>query len=331
MNTKKNIQQAGLPKKSTVSLTINGVVAIENKYLLFRTGDIVFAYPVSVDELSERNRFYATFFINSDGTKAIHPSGALINTRFSNIHRTDLGHSSSEIENAIQTIKKEQMKLYKFMCSDEIENSAHKYEISDIFHGLLYIYRNVDVNEDAESLLSIPDIDTQYLPKFMDSIESKGKLVVKLKADEEYQRRILSEDESITTRLTDTFSTVIDKNEIVNYEDLISNDNCLNGVKRIYNYLYEATEVSNKLYLRNILCAFTGVADLIAYRITGLRTMDEVRIQVEENEIDTWLLAHEEAEWDLLLKLIGRYKLNPNVSYTGEIRGCCNCSVYIQR
>lgn len=310
-----------ITKKSTVSLSIDGVPAIENKYLLFIKEDIVFAYPVNADELSMRNRFYATFFIKSDGKEAIYPSGALINTRFSNMHRTDLGHSFFEIENAVRTIKKEQMKLYKFMCSAEIENSAHKYEISDIFHGLLYIYRNFEVNEHTESLLSIPDIDTQYLPKFMDSLESRGKLVVKLKAVEEYQRRTPFEDESIITRLTDTFSTVAVKNEIVKYEDLISNDNCLSGVKRIYNYLYEASEGSNKLYLRNILCAFTGAAELIAYRITGLRSEDGENIQVEENEIDAWLLAHEEAEWDLLLKLIGRYKLNPNVSYTGEISG----------
>lgn len=287
-----------------------------SEYIVFTNGTTSLGFPLN-EELEGNNRIYSTYYIKSDDKPNMMPAGMIIDTASANIHRNDLGDNEKSISDAYQKIKKVFAELMWFMCSEEITSVQCLDEVSDVFHSLLYRYIDEDSEYYTESPFNIEGLDNQFLTKICGI--SKTDVVVH-KTEENYQKHTYYDKDSVGA-LTETYFEVIEKGNVIDYNELVDSDECIDGVSRIYRYLSENCDGDEKDYKTalRMLHFFPGVAEYITYAISG-----EYRSEVllTDQEIDKWLYSvknesPESFNQEIMLKLIGRYGLNAALSYDG--------------
>ena len=162
-------------------------------------------------------------------------------------------------------------------------------------------------------------MDNQYLPKIAGN--SKTDVVVH-KPLENYQKYTPLDTDSVTA-LTETYFKFIEKDNVTDYEELVDSDDCIDGVIKIYRYLYDEDYKNEENYktARTILHFFPGVAEYITYVISG-EYRDKAMLS--DQEIDQWLfqiksISPENFNQGILIKLIGRYNLNTALSFDGTL------------
>lgn len=289
------------------------------EYIVFTNGTTSLGFPLNT-ELEGNNRIYSTYYIKSDDKPNMMPVGMIIDTASANIHRNDLGDNEKSISDAYQKIVKIFTELMWFMCSEEITSVQCLNEVSDIFHSLLYRYIGKDCEYYKESPFNLEGLDNQYLPKKYSN--SKTDIVVH-KTEENYQKASYYDKDSVAA-LTETYFQVIEKDNVIDYNELVDSGECIDGVAKIYGYLSENCGGDEKDYetALRMLHFFPGVAEYITCVVSG-EYRDEPFLS--DLEIDQWLYElkntmGEKYNQDLYLKLIGRYELNPALAFDGKVK-----------
>lgn len=287
------------------------------EYVIFKHANISIGLPLSFDTEENHNRFYSTYYIKADASNRFLSTGMIIDTTFANIHRNDLGDNEKAIEDAYQKIQEEIIRVFQCMCSQEISSVQYLEDISNAFHYILYKYLDADKEQFKESPFNVVDLDNQYLPKITGF--SKSDIVVH-KTIENYQKATHLDNESVPA-LTALYFECIEKDNVIDYDELVESDDCLEGVSLVYEQLASSNTSENYKIAQEILHFFSDVAGYITYIISGERREEA---SLTDSEIDYWLsrLQKEQGDkyyQDLSLKLIGRYRLNAALAFDGSL------------
>lgn len=288
------------------------------KYVVFKRANMSIGIPLSfeTDENAD-NRFYSTYYIKADTSNRFLPTGMIIDTAFANIHRNDLGDSEKAIEDAYHKIQEEIIKVFQCMCSQEISSVQFLDDISNAFHYILYKYLDADIKKNEESPFNIVGLDNQYLPKISGSTKSD---IVVHEPIENYQKSTPLDSDSVPA-LTALYFECIERDNVVDYDELVGSDDCLRGVSLVYKLIASDDLSENYKIACEILHFFPDVAGYITYIISGERREEA---SLTDSEIDYWL-SHLQKELgdrynqNLSLKLIGRYKLNAALAFDGSL------------
>ncbi len=288
------------------------------EYVVFKRADMAIGISLSFEtEGNDNNRFYSTYYIKTDASNRFLPTGMIIDTTFANIHRNDLGDSEKEIEAAYHKIQEEIIKVFQCMCSQEISSVQYLDDISNAFHYILCKYLDADREIYKESPFNITGLDNQYLPKI--SGDTKSDIVVHEQL-ENYQKSTPLDSDSVPA-LTALYFECIEKDNVIDYAELVESDDCLDGVSLVYEQISSFNISENYKIAREILHFFPNVAGYITYKISGER---REKASLTDSEIDYWL-SHLQKELgdrynqDLSLKLIGRYQLNAALDFDGSL------------
>ncbi len=311
-NAKWNIRNAGL------NISLDDDEQSDYKYVVFKRSNMSIGIPLSfeTDENAD-NRFYSTYYIKADTSNRFLPTGMIIDTAFANIHRNDLGDSEKAIEDAYHKIQEEIIKVFRCMCSQEISSVQFLDDISNAFHYVLYQYLDADRETYEESPFNIVGLDNQYLPKISGSTKSD---IVVHEPIENYQKSTPLDSDSVPA-LTAMYFECIERDNVVDYNELAESDDCLRGVSMVYELIASDNSSENYKIVCKILHFFPDVAGYITYIISGERREEA---SLTDSEIDYWL-SHLQKELgdkynqDLSLKLIGRYKLNAALAFDGSL------------
>lgn len=302
--------------KTHLELVIDDTSTYEWDYLVFRQGKMSFAYAIVEEDRDENNRYYSTYFLKESGNE-LTKSGLLIDTSYSNMHRTDLGDNLEDIEVAKKAIIERLSIVYLVMTSPEAGKSSLAQEISDIFHWLLYQYRDIDTNEHMDSPLRIEVLTNQYLPKTQ--MGTVIPYVVRSQEKEPYMTYAYEEG-NISKEIAEVYHCFVEREETIDYSTLIDDEEVIAGVMNLY-WAIMQDQCSNQQRLLSILNLFPSVKNFIAFRISGEKPFSN---KVSDAAIDRWLIKckQEKPEYykeNYLLKLIGRYSLNTAIAYNGDI------------
>ncbi len=305
-----------------LAVNVDGYQHFDNTYLSMAQTDITFAYPLH-KELRENNRFYSTYYIKTDIQNRLLPMGVLINSKFANIHRNDLGDSEESIDRAYSVICKRFGKLYELFCSEQIEECGTlAISISDVFYSLLDRYIDYDRNIYTESPLNTEGLDTKYLPKIITG-ENKS-YVVKHDETEKYEIAAYAEG-NIEEELKSLYLSSVEKGDVYDLDYLTNSDKVILGVQRLFIKLSQHDDIDDALtinyeIIEDVVNYFKNVASFLGYRISGAKTNN-----VADAYIDRWLISLRDElgkyfNAQYFLKLVGRYKLNPAVEFDGSIK-----------
>ena len=287
-------------------------------YAVFKHASISLGIPLSIDsEDNDDNRFYSTYYIRSDTTNRLLPTGMIIDSPFANIHRNDLGDNEKAIDDAYQKISDAIILCFQCMCSPEITSVEYLDDISNAFHYILYKYLDADRESYEESPFNITGLDNQYLPKISGCTKSD---IVEHKLEENYEKSTPLDADSVPA-LTALYLECIEKDNVIDYDDLRDSEECLKWVSMVYEQVASGDISDNYKIAMEILHYFSEVAEYITYKISG-EYREEASLT--DTEIDYWLsdLKEELGENynpELCLKLIGRYHLNPALAFDGSL------------
>lgn len=287
-------------------------------YAVFKHASISIGIPLSIDsEDNDDNRFYSTYYIRSDITNRLLPTGMIIDSPFANIHRNDLGDSEKAIDDAYQKISDSIILCFQCMCSPEITSVEYLDDISNAFHYILYKYYDKDSESYEESPFNIIGLDNQFLPKISGCTKSD---IVKHKPEENYEKSTPLDAASVPA-LTSLYHECIERDNVIDYADLRDSDECLKWVALVYKQVALDDTSENYKTAREILHYFPSVAEYITYVITGDYREEAT---LSDTEIDFWLTQlNEKMEGnyypELCLKLIGRYRLNAALAFDGSL------------
>ena len=312
-NAKWNIRKVGL----CISADNDEFKACDYEYVVFNRANMTICIPLYFEEDEETaDRFYSTYFIKTDESSKFLPIGMLIDSKYVNIHRNDLGDSEKAIEEAYHKIQDEIIRVFRCMCSQEISSVQNLDDISNAFHYVIYRYLD-SAREFGESPLNISGLDNKYLPKISGC--SKSDIVVHIQ-EENYQKSTHLDKDSVHA-LTALYFESIEGNNVIDYNELVDSDDCLRGVSLVYEQIASDNASENYKIASEILHFFPDVAGYITYKISGERREEAT---LTDAEIDCWLslLRKELGEiynQDLCLKLIGRYQLNAALAFDGSL------------
>lgn len=288
------------------------------EYVIFKRTNMSIGIPLSFEtEHDDNNRFYSTYYIKADTSNRFLPTGMIIDTVFANIHRNDLGDSEKTIEDAYNKIQEELIRVFQCMCSQEISSVQYLDVISNAFHYVLYKYLGADRETYEESPLNIIGLDNQYLPKISGSTKSD---IVVHKTVENYQKSTPLDSDYVPA-LTALYFECIERDNVIDYDELAESNDCLRGVSLVYELIASDNSSENCKIAQDILHFFPDVAGYIIFIISGERREEAA---LTDSEIDYWL-SHLQKELgnrynqDLSLKLIGRYKLNAALAFDGSL------------
>ncbi len=288
------------------------------EYSVFKHANISIGIPLSVDtDENDDNRFYSTYYIRSDTANRFLPTGMIIDSPSANIHRNDLGDSEKAIEDAYQKISDTIIKCFQCMCSPKITSVKYLDDISNAFHYILYKYIDEDRETYEESPFNIIGLDNQYLPKISGCTKSD---IVEHKPEENYEKSTPLDADSVPA-LKALYLEYIERDNVIDYDDLIDSEECLKWVCQVYEQVASGDISDNYKIAMEILHYFSEVAEYITYKISG-EYREETALT--DTEIDCWLSELEEEigenyDPELCLKLIGRYRLNPALAFDGSL------------
>ncbi len=292
-------------------------VQSDYEYVVFKNDKISIGIPLSIEvEEDNANRFYSTYYIKTDSANRLLPIGMIVDSAFVNIHRNDLGDSEKAIEDAYYRIQDVIIRAFQCMCSSQISSLQCIDNISIAFHYVLFKYLDADKEQYEESPLNIIGLDNQYLPKTSGDRRSD---VVCHKSEENYQKSTPLDRDSVSA-LTDLYFECIERDNVIDYNELIESSRCISSVLLVYEQIASGNISENYIIAREILHFFPCVAEYITYVISGEYREEAI---LTDSEIDHWLYRLKEEMGDkydqgLCLKLIGRYQLNDALAFDGS-------------
>ena len=306
-------------------ILVDGRNCFEQEYVVFENEGIAFAFPNNCS-LEEQNRLYSTYYLKTDAKEQIRPLAMLVDTKYSNIHRNDVGDSEENIQKVYDKIKEKMLMLYSCMCSDQMELSKHRDRVSDVFHSILVRYMDADSSKYKESPLNCYELDNRFLPKKMhEQIHEGKKYIVVHEREEKYERAAYAEGD-IVCELKKTYLDFVEGENVFDYQDMVESQDCINGVQRLYKLLNDKSHESdfiqeNMKKIAVIVNYFERVQEFLVFIICDER---REKLIVTDAEIDRWLIKLEEKiETDfnpeMFLKLVGRYEINPAINFNGTV------------
>lgn len=308
-------------------ILVDGEKCFEQEYVVFENEGIAFAFPYNCS-LEEQNRLYSTYYLKTDTKKQIRPLSMLVDTKYSNIHRNDVGDSEENIQKVYDKIKEKMLMLYSCMCSDQMELSKHRDRVSDVFHSILVRYMDADSFQYKESPLNCYELDNRFLPKKMhEQIHEGKKYIVVHDREERYECAAYAEGD-IVRELKKTYLTFVEGKNVFDYQDMVESQDCISGVRRLYKLLNDKSHESdciqeNMKKVAEIVNYFEQVQEFLAFIICHER---REKLIVTDAEIDRWLIELEEKigtdfKPEMFLKLVGRYEINPAINFNGTVTG----------
>lgn len=309
-------------KKVCLSVILDHNLQQTKDYLVFIGDGLSFGFPIAA-ELSDKNRWYNTYYLKTDLQQQILPLGMLVDLGYSNIHRTDLGDSEESIGKVYQLVKEKMLQLYRCMCSESIAKLQCAKEISDVFHSLLARFLYVDKLQHMESPLNDLDLDNCFMFKTSDNARP---YVVVHQLKEYYDSTTYIEGD-ISRELRESYFYFVEKQEVIDFHTMMEEPPCINGVHRIYKLIDQASQqpipefAENIIQTAKIINYFKTVQSFLSYKISGEK---RDYCDVTDAEIDHWLLQMQKEAGRyfnpvIFLKLVGRYRLNSAISFDGTI------------
>lgn len=303
-----------------LKLDVDKINKYEKEYIVFSNNDISFAFPIS-EFSTDNNRIYSTYYLKADIQQQILPIGMLVDSKYANIHRNDVGDSEEKINEFYKKLRDHMKGLYEFMCSSEIATLSCIYAVSDVFHNIISRYLVVDIKEYPETPLVELYYTNTYLPKKIN--EKTKKYVINHKCKEAYDSASYQEG-NIVKELRENYFDFVEKKDAYDLQELIVSSECIYGVSKLYSMLSDQNNEipeQNRKIASIITNYFSSVEDFIVYEITQEHRDD---LFVSDAEIDNWLLRLKDEvgkyfDASMFLKLIGRYKLNDAIAYDGSI------------
>lgn len=304
-----------------LQLLIDGKASYERKYIIFNHNSISSAYAVGCVS-KEPNRMYSTYYLKADAQEQILPIGMLVDSKFANIHRNDVGDSEEKITQVYEKIRGYMKNLYGFMCSEEASRLSCSEDISDVFHNIVARYLTVEKNDHWETPLYDIYFDNAKLPKVHGEVAKS--YVVMHKSKEAYDNSSFQEGD-IIRELRENYFDYVEKKDAYDLHALLTNQKCIAGVKTVYTMLSDSSlDISkqNRESASKIINYFESVKSYMVYSISGERKEE---LLVTDAEIDNWLLDLKEQagkyfDAQLFLKFVGRYEINDAIAYDGSIR-----------
>ena len=317
----KNDEESWKTGEIKLQLLVDGNVSYERKYIIFSHDSISSAFAVGCFS-SGSNRMYSIYYLKADIQEQILPIGMLVDSKFTNIHRNDVGDSEEKITQVYEKIRRYMKNLYGFMCSEEASQLSCAEDISDVFHNIVARYLLVEKSEHWETPLYDVYFDNAKLPKLQG--EAAKSYVITHKSKETYDNSSFQEGD-ITRELRENYFDYIEKKDAYDLQALLSNQKCIAGVKTVYLKLSDNSldiPNQNRENAFKITNYFESVKAYMIYIISGER---KDALFVTDAEIDNWLLALKEQAGkyfnvQLFLKFVGRYEINDAIAYDGSIR-----------
>lgn len=304
-----------------VKLTVDSDMIYGKSYIVFTDSRISAAFPVS-DFSAECNRMYSTYYLKEDSQAQLLPIGMLIDSKYANIHRNDVGDSEEKIHAVYEKLRGYMKSLYGFMCSKEAAGLPCADAISDVFHHIVARYLTADWHDYGETPLHEAYYDNSFLPK--KTGEGTKTFVIAHKRKEAYDAASYQEGD-IVRELRENYFDFVEKKDAYDLEELKADQDTIYGVQKAYSLLSDhssAISEENRKAAAGIINYFASVGEYIVYDIAGEH---RDALFVSDAEIDNWLLRlKEEAgryfDAKMFLKLVGRYGLNGAIAYDGSIR-----------
>lgn len=317
----KNEEESWKTGEIKLQLLVDGNVSYERKYIIFSHDSISSAFSVGCFS-KEPNRMYSTYYLKADTQEQILPIGMLVDSKFANIHRNDVGDSEEKITQVYEKVRGYMKNLYGFMCSEEASYLSCAEDISDVFHNIIARYLLVEQSEYWETPLYDVYFQNAKLPKLQGEVPKS--YVIMHKSKEAYDNSSFQEGD-ITRELKENYFDYIEKKDAYDLYELLTNPKCIGGVKTVYSMLLDLSldiPNQNRESASKIVNFFESVKAYMVYAISGDRKDD---LLVTDSEIDNWLITLKEQTGkyfnaQLFLKFVGRYELNDAIAYDGSIR-----------
>lgn len=271
------------------------------------------AFPEKIKCGRGFSRYYETYYI-PDSEDSRKNYNILINSKYSSPDRTKLTDKNvEEKEIILEKIDEELDSVYVFLfgasCKD-LTNEIRLF-ISNVFHSMLV--KNMIDEENNLSFLSICikyGISNRYLLKFKNEEQQKKYLVYCRKEKEEYEKRLINQEISPESILNFINQEIL-SDDTLKYDK----DSLIEGsVSEAYDL---ASKEGESLELRRILNYAGDIRNLIYYRVKGEFCI-EGNPTLSDSEVDDWTDKLCD-KGRIGLTLIGRYKLHPHVSPSGDI------------
>lgn len=303
-----------------ILMSVDGTAHYQKSFIYFTNGEISSAFPLG--EISEiKNRMYSTYYLKEDTRQQLFPCESLFDTPYANIHRNDVGNSEESINQVYEKARNHMKSLYAVMCSRDAAGLKFALQISDVYHNFVARYLMVDRNKFTESPLNFPYCNNAFLPKMN---EASAKMYIVVHRDQEEYDLASYQERNIVRELRESYFEFVEKGNVYDLKQLLSNKNCVSGVKNVFTLIASQREdipPDNYLIASVILNYFASVAEYISYDVSKRRYSEAA---VTDSEIDLWLITLRERIGNyfnpvIFLKLIGRYKLNPAVAYDGTV------------
>lgn len=296
-------------------------VRYEKQYIVFSNNSISVAFPVS-EFSTDYNRMYSTYYLKADIKEQLLPIGMLVDSKYANIHRNDVGDSEEKINKVYDKLRGYMKNLYGFMCSEEIARLSCAEAVSDVFHNIVARYLMMDRKDYPETPLFEDYYSNSFLPK---KYKEKAKtFVIEHKRKEAYDSASYQEGD-IVKELKENYFEFVEKKNTYDLQELILDSECIYGVCKVYGLLSDqSNEIpeQNRVIASRITNYFSSVGEYLVYEICGEHREE---LFVSDAEIDSWLLGLQEEvgkyfDAGMFLKLVGRYGLNDAIAYDGSIR-----------
>lgn len=296
-------------------------VRYEKQYIVFSNNSISVAFPVS-EFSTDYNRMYSTYYLKADIKEQLLPIGMLVDSKYANIHRNDVGDSEEKINEVYDKLRGYMRSLYGFMCSEEVVDLSCAEAVSDVFHNIVARYLMVDRRDYTETPLFEDYYSNSFLPK---KYREKAKtFVIDHKRKEAYDSASYQEGD-IVKELKENYFEFVEKKNTYDLQELILDSECIYGVCKVYGLLSDQSNeipAQNRAIASRITNYFSSVGEYLVYEICGEHREE---LFVSDAEIDSWLLGLQEEvgkyfDARMFLKLVGRYRLNDAIAYDGSIR-----------
>ena len=297
------------------------ITKYEKSYIVFSHSNISAAFPMS--EFScEKNRMYSTYYLKEDNQEQLLPIGMLVDSRYANIHRNDVGDSEEKINSVYEKLRNYMKGLYGFMCSEEVAKLSCADAVSDVFHNIIARYLTVDRHDYSETPLDEVYFDNSFLPK--KSSEISKTFVINHKKKEAYDSASYQEGD-IVQELRENYFDFVEKKDTYDLQELIDNPKCIFGVRKVYSLLSDLDNDipdDNRKVAARIINYFDSVGEFLVFAISQEH---REHLFVSDAEIDNWLIHLQKEvgkyfDAKMFLKLVGRYRINDAIAYDGSIR-----------
>ncbi len=298
--------------KEYLNIYQNEKLVYEDELLLIKMGKYAVGSSLKYD--NQTTKYFSVYYLKQNNNDSY---GLYINTPKSNLSRNDIGENQKEISKEDKIINENLNKIIEFMLSEDVSKSKYINEVSEVLHGLLIKFNNIEKRKEKnkkeeneeEDLFNLV-IDNRMSNKYLPKINGEAKEFTINGSDvENLAKQKIGENKSEVLRVKSIYNKYIEKDEVLYIDDILSDTNNMKNVKRIYE-MAKNEEVNEKVL--DILGYFNSIEDFISYRILDRRDKPNL------NDIDKWISKFYNDE-NILLKIIGRYNLVDCINWYGEI------------